>query len=255
MSQETLKKKNKTKSLKDKKWPANLCGIICGLSIIIATVVISVQINIADNDVFVKEYVKTGVDKDLGMDINDVAFVSQEMMKYLFGQREELSVITTMFGKERDFFNDRERAHMVDVKALLDNVILVRNICFGLIILSIIGLLYLKGKMVGLYYFCKGYLISVAIAIAAIGSVGLFILSSGFTEFWNRFHGVFFTNDLWLLDYNTDMMIRLLPESFFSTLVTNCVISFVIIVGVLAVLAFIIVQTLKTSRFRLKNRL
>ena len=36
---------------------------------------------------------------------------------------------------------------------------------------------------------------------------------------WTRFHTLFFTNDLWLLDPATDFMIVICPESMFSALV------------------------------------
>ena len=39
-------------------------------------------------------------------------------MAYLRGNREDLVVDTVVAGKPREFFNDREKAHMVDVQNL-----------------------------------------------------------------------------------------------------------------------------------------
>ena len=50
--------------------------------------------------------------------------------------------------------------------------------------------------------------------VAVIGAVGVMILTN-FQTFWINFHKVFFTNDLWLLDPKTDLMIRMLPEGYF----------------------------------------
>ena len=37
-----------------------------------------------------------------------------------------------------------------------------------------------------------------------------------FSSAFTFFHEVLFTNDLWLLDPETDMLLRLLPEQFFA---------------------------------------
>lgn len=223
-----------------------LLAVIASVSFIIAAVVVSVEININNNDAFMKEYELCGVSDTLGMDMKDIEYVSQEMMKYLYGQKEELVVNTTMWGQERDFFNQRERDHMVDVKNLLDSALMVRSVCLVICLISLVILILYKRRK-SIRILSRGYMFSVLGVALSFGAVFLFILANGFTEFWNRFHGVFFTNDLWLLDPNTDMMIRLLPEQFFSDLVINCVCSFVIIVGVLLVLAFIIMHSVKSA--------
>ena len=41
---------------------------------------------------------------------------------------------------------------------------------------------------------------------------------------WCNFHKLFFNNDLWLLDYETDLMIRILPEEFFFVLFLNVIV-------------------------------
>ena len=40
-----------------------------------------------------------------------------------------------------------------------------------------------------------------------------------FNTFWTNFHRVFFTNDLWLLDPRTDILIQMVPGQFFFDLV------------------------------------
>lgn len=243
---------NNKKQYKEKNALGYFLAVVASVSFIIAAIVISVEINISNNDAFMREYELCGVVDTLGMEMKDIEYVSQEMMKYLFGQKEELVVYTKMWGQERDFFNQRERDHMVDVKNLLDSALTVRTICLVICVVSLAALLLYK-KRKSIKILSKGYMFSVLGVALSFGTVYLFILANGFTEFWNRFHGVFFTNDLWLLDPNTDMMIRLLPEQFFSDLVINCVCSFVIIVGVLLVLAFIIMHSVKYADNRLQK--
>ena len=51
-----------------------------------------------------KEYQKYEVTEDLDMNIDHVMYVTEHMMNYLIGKEEKLSVVTTVEGKEQDFF-------------------------------------------------------------------------------------------------------------------------------------------------------
>ncbi len=212
-----------------------LC-VIASLCIIVASVILSVEKNITDDSFFINEYIKCRVDIDLGMDMEDIKAVSKEMMKYLYGERDDLVVYTTLRGTYREFFNDREKAHMIDVKAMLTNAILVRTVCLIVALCCIAGAVFLKRKKAP-GYLARSYLWVCAATAAFFGSICLFIALYGFTDFWTRFHGVFFANDLWLLNPATDMMILLLPEQFFFDLVFKSLSVFGIICGVLIVIS------------------
>ena len=47
-----------------------------------------------------------------------------------------------------------------------------------------------------------------------------------FNSFWNGFHRLFFTNDLWLMDYNTCRMIRICPLQLFNDIVIRFALMF-----------------------------
>ena len=62
---------------------------------------------------FEKEYTKYNVLDSLpSMTMDDLLHVTDEMMDYLRGDREDLHVTTTMGGEQREFFYEREIAHM-----------------------------------------------------------------------------------------------------------------------------------------------
>ncbi len=66
---------------------------------------------------FEKEYEKYQVLDHLpAMTMEDLLEVTDEMMDYLRGDREDLHITTTLDGQEREFFNEREIAHMEDVQ-------------------------------------------------------------------------------------------------------------------------------------------
>ena len=47
------------------------------------------------------------------------------------------------------------------------------------------------------------------------GIIGIMMLVDFSTMFW-KFHLLFFDNDLWLLDIDTDVLIQMFPEDFFN---------------------------------------
>ena len=62
---------------------------------------------------FEKEYTKYQVLDDLpSMTMDDLLDVTDQMMAYLKGKRADLHVSTHMGGETREFFNEREIAHM-----------------------------------------------------------------------------------------------------------------------------------------------
>ena len=67
---------------------------------------------------FEKEYAKYNVTEAVDMTMEDLLDVTDQMMAYLRGKRADLHVDTTMGGVSREFFNEREIAHMEDVRGL-----------------------------------------------------------------------------------------------------------------------------------------
>ena len=56
-------------------------------------------------------------------------------------------------------------------------------------------------------------LVGLGLGVAVIGGVGIFA-AFGFEAASTRFHELFFTNDLWLLDPERDHLIQMFPEAF-----------------------------------------
>ena len=85
-------------------------------------------------------------------------------------------------------------------------------------------------------YVSKGFLTAMFTFIIMLAFFGFWIFTD-FTSFWTWFHTIFFTNQLWLLDPNTDFMICMLPETIFYKLVLACVIKVVCFMVPTSVLA------------------
>lgn len=85
--------------------------------------------------------------------------------------------------------------------------------------------------------------------------IGLFFLmlsfwaSIDFTNFWISFHELFFTNDLWLLNPMTDLMIQMFPETFFFDMVIQIIVVFFATFSILLILSFLVRKN-KIFKFR-----
>ena len=96
-----------------------ILGLIAALAMIVILLITSFEIAAYSNfDWYLREYSKYEVFDDLEMEAEEVMHVTKEMMAYLRGNREDLVVETIVDGNAREFFNDREKGHMVDVQNL-----------------------------------------------------------------------------------------------------------------------------------------
>lgn len=162
---------------------------------------------------FEREYTKYNVLDSLpSMTMEDLLEVTDEMMDYLKGEREDLHVVTVMDGQEREFFNEREIAHMEDVQVLFLRAMSLRRACIFICVLCL-GFLFLTKAPVRRVLppsICAGT--GLFFGITAILAL---IISGDFTKYFVIFHHIFFDNDLWILDPATDMLINIVPEGFF----------------------------------------
>ncbi len=160
---------------------------------------------------FEKEYAKYNVLDSLpSMTMDSLLHVTDEMMDYLRGDRDDLHVTTTMGGEQREFFNEREIAHMEDVQVLFLKALSIRRACLGLGAGLLILMAATKARMGRVLPLCMG----TGLFFALITVLGL-IISTDFTKYFIMFHHIFFSNDLWILDPATDMLINIVPEGFF----------------------------------------
>lgn len=159
---------------------------------------------------FEKEYRKYRVLEQVPMEMDELLFVTDEMMEYLKGEREDLTVIATIDGAEREFFNEKEKRHMVDVQGLFLGAMRLRRCAVGFSALAA-AVLFWKGQGMVLWRMLQW-----GIGLFIGGIVGLALLAAtDFTKYFTYFHLLFFDNDDWILNPETDLLINIVPEGFF----------------------------------------
>lgn len=212
-------------------------GIILGFSVIAALLITSFEIAMySDFDVYRYEYEKYDVLSDLDMNMDDVMYVTHEMMDYLRGKGDTLSVMTTVEGQEQDFFNEQDRFHMGEVRDLFIGGL---NIRFGVCVAAVLCILFLIITRADIKKIIpRSYWIALGITGTAVLFLGIAAVVD-FDSVFVQFHHIFFDNDLWIFDPAEDYMIRMLPEGLFYDMVMRIGAVFVASLVVLLALSFI----------------
>ena len=212
-------------------------GLILGVALIAALLITSFEIAMyADFDVYRQEYEKYDVLSDLDMSMDDAMDVTRQMMAYLRGEGDTLSVITTVDGREQDFFNEQDRFHMGEVRDLFIGGLNIRTGALVIAVLCILLLILTKADLKKTVP--AGYQAALAVTAAALLFLGI-ACAVDFNTVFVKFHHIFFDNDLWIFDPAEDYMIRMLPEGLFFDMVVRIGCIFAGLLAVFLILSFI----------------
>lgn len=190
-------------------------------------------------------YDELGIAEYIGMSKEDLMETTTVLLSYMQRQRGDMVVEATINGKRREVFNEREKLHMLDVNALIKTVdyfTYVSYAMFGILI----GYVIWKKRKEEWRVVSKAGLVALGVFSCVIAGIVGFILVD-FDAFWTFFHEVFFTNDLWLLNPYTDVMIQMFPLEFFNKIVVQ------IAIGYIGFLAIFLAVCLLGTRSKEKN--
>lgn len=228
-----------------KKGICGISGMLAAIAAIIILLITSFEIAIySDFGWYEKEYEKYNVCADLEMEMEDVMYVTTEMMGYLRGNRGDLVVDTVVKGQEREFFNVREKSHMTDVQNMFLGGLNLRRGAIIVLLAAIIVLLAMKESWKRILP--KSFLVGTVGFIVVTGGLGA-LFASDFNKYFTLFHQIFFDNDLWLLDPETDLMIRMLPEGFFFDMVIRIGIIFIVMMVIFLTVNIIFIKKQKNK--------
>ena len=209
-------------------WPRRI-SLVAGMLLVIVLVVAAICSAAFDHALYHDVIVKHGIDAGLGMDIEDVDRVTQVLIDYCRGVRDDLDVTVTVDGQQRQFFNDKEIMHMQDVQVLF-------RFAFWLLGLSLLGfvlLMLFAGTKSGwdMPMLLKQCAKGMGIVLGIIVAICVFAMLD-FSTFWTIFHYVFMWNELWLLNPATDLLIVLMPLNFFFDICLTIVVRFALMLTI-----------------------
>ncbi|MCL2527185.1 MAG: TIGR01906 family membrane protein [Defluviitaleaceae bacterium] len=149
----------------------------------------------------------------IGMSDEELMYVTVELLNYMRGRRDDMDGIrATVNGEEQEFFSERDKIHMVDVRVLYDRLFIVRNVAFfgfvGLVLLMAIT----KSPVRHLLARCSREVMAGFLLLSAILAG---VIAIDFDRAFEIFHLIFFNNDYWILFPPRDRLVMMVPLQFF----------------------------------------
>lgn len=188
-----------------------LAAAIFILCVPLAVVLTNVRLIVLDPSTYQWGFERYGAIANTGMTPSQLTETADQLIAY-FDRGEPITLQITKSGELAPLFNEREMAHLSDVRALFLLAFLAQQaslayiVAFSLLALVAYGFVGLRS--IGRYLTWGGAL-TVAILLALFA-----VIQTDFDSFFLQFHLASFSNDLWMLDSRTDYMIRLFPQEF-----------------------------------------
>jgi integral membrane protein (TIGR01906 family) len=174
---------------------------------------VAIQIPAFSRAFYRSEYEKQATPERIKVSMSELMLVTDRMLNYMSGDAPDLVIEVDVGGERREFFNQREKDHMVDVRNLMILSIWIRNIAICAFALSFLAFIALKP--VDWRKLAKAWqLVSAGFCVLLLILAGMIIVS--FDRTFVLFHELFFSNDLWILDYSTDLLLNIVPTEFFT---------------------------------------
>ena len=208
-------------------------SFVFGLSFTLMCLLGSVRIWALNENFYIQKYQQMDLAGSLRVESKDLERCITVLMDYLNDSRDDIHVEITQNGLKREAFDQRETIHMVDVIALYQNAM---KVLAASIVLTIASGIYLFRQPGGTLDLARGILLAGVCFLFFITWIGIWI-ATDFTDFWTRFHLLFFDNDYWLLTPGVDFMIDMLPEQVFEALVIRIVVTLTALLGTANILA------------------
>jgi len=210
-----------------KKTVLSAAAAILSFLFVVGLLLMAVEIWCFHKAFYKSEYAKLQTAREIGISEEDLERATDALLDYLKGKREDLVVYADWNGDEREVFNEREKLHMEDVKILYQRAMLVGHLFFGAGAAFAVAALFVKGWR---RRALEGYIRGNTIFFAMLALIGLYA-ALDFGSFWTLFHQLLFSNDLWLLDPATDVLIQMVPEQFFFDLVMRIALTAAVLIG------------------------
>ncbi len=199
---------------------------IFGLALFVSVFLIVIDGVAFDQSFYKKEFTRLNHAVEMKMSNEDLEKVTLQLFDYIHGSTDSLDVIVMVDQKEVEMFNEKEKLHMIDVRDLYLDAMKVRT---GLLVLTgVISAFFIyKMRKKGVFILTQG-IIDVAQGLFIILAILCVYALLDFNDFWLKFHYLFFTNDLFLLDPSVDRLIQLVPGEFFFNLVIKIGIIYIV---------------------------
>lgn len=195
--------------------------VISVVAFLLANIASAIVLGSFQRSFFEDFYQKNETHEQLNMSFEDLMMATDTLLDYIVGENDDLVFNVNVSNRTTQMFNQKEIDHMVDVKALYQTMTMLQWIGYGIFLVSLLfGFILYKKKLFPMLLEASKQ--ATLFLLIIIVGVGLFAIVD-FNSFWNAFHELLFTNDLWLLNPSTDRMIVMVPLQFFQQLIVRIV--------------------------------
>jgi len=188
-------------------------GYLAALCLLVLIVSQSVIIPTFFMPFFRWQYARIGVAETIQVTDEELMRVTVELLDYMRARRDSIEdVYAIVAGQERRFFSDIEIRHMIDVRVLYDWLFIVRNVAFFMFVGLILGMILMKHRVLYVLTRCSREIMTGFLILSVI-MIG--VIAIDFDRAFEIFHLIFFDNDYWILDPRVDLLINMVPLTFF----------------------------------------
>jgi len=208
----------KEKIMKKMAW---ITGILTGLMVLLAALgAVGVAVkNIAGDETFYAAQSRQAVMQEggfaseeevtayIGLDQAQQQAVASELAAYVTGEADALP----------ELLNEDEQQHMRDVRTVVASMANMSRMYLTLAAALAVVTAWTGAKLK------KRNLPRLIGALAAVGLIMLIVMNlvneitaGGFAQMFTAVHEVLFDNDLWLMNPDTDILIRMMPQTLFE---------------------------------------
>ena len=201
--------------------------VILIVSLSLFCILISLEQHSFDKMNYMYNYSIHNIEEVTGKPKEELSDITDKLIEYLKGNAGEEAL--------KPHYNEKEILHMEDVQVLFNYASVLKYVTM-ILSLGLIMLFSIKEEkdILGKYIF-KGMFANWLI----MGLLAIMVLLD-FNKYFTYFHLMFFTNDLWLLDPETDLLIQMLPEEFFIDIAKQIGLSFLMYVATIQGIGFAI---------------
>ncbi len=187
--------------------------LLLGIILSIVLLLTAVEVVTFNENHYREMFDKYNIPKETGLEKEELIEIINDVLLYFKDDRQLLNTTRKVNGEIIPAFGERAILHMIDVKELFVSGKRLRN--GGIIIALLLTAVLLKKDRFWKEKLSKT-LISVAVVNVLLMLMLYILMRLDFYRYFTYFHLIFFTNDLWLLDPNTELLIKMLPEDFFN---------------------------------------
>jgi integral membrane protein (TIGR01906 family) len=194
-------------------WAATALATLFGIALPLFLILGSTEYITKSDWLYSYNWWRNGIAERSGLPVSELDRGAEQIKDYFTNDEDLLDLRVNYQGEEVSLYKAREVLHMVDVKALMQDV-------FGTV--RVTGLLMLVIGVAGWFYFRNRFwdVLFTTLRWSALGSgivVGALAVAVliDFNWVFTQFHFLSFANDLWQLNPRTDYLIIMFPQRFF----------------------------------------